>query len=313
MAESGRIEKLRAALTGEEGRIVITGHDTPDVDSVISCVMMCALLDHLGLASRIALPTRADNQVRRVLPRFGIDPDAMCGEIAAEDALVLVDHHQAAHPGRVLAVIDHHPTANPPRAPYVQIEQAGACAAMIYHLMEEARCPDLARWKKLGVAALYLDTLALRSPKISQEEAAWAAREAKSLGLDTAWLTREGLNLRDMSAPAEKLAMGGKKVYDFPGGRVISTHVQTDEMTDGKLEEILRAVREALDKSGADLWVFLHHDPVALRTTEFDLTPDGGMRVIRYDGLASRGKDVMPRVERELEESLKDREERKTP
>lgn len=303
MEQGERIRALRDALAGETGRIAVTGHDAPDVDSVISCVMLRALLAHLGIAAQAVLPTRADAQARRVLPRLGIEPDALRGELREGDALVLVDHHQAAHPGRVAAVIDHHPTANPPQAAYVLIEQSGACAAILCRLMREAGQPDMERWETLATVALYLDTLALRSPKILPEEAAWAARRAQSLGLDTAWLTREGLGLRDMSAPARELALTGQKSYDFPGGRVISTYVQTDAMTQEKLEAILCAVREELARSGAALWVFLHHDPVALRTVEFDLTPDGATRVIRYGGLASRGKDVMPRVEREMSET----------
>lgn len=300
MEQGGRISGLLSALSGEMGRIAITGHDAPDVDSVISCAMMRALLSRLGIAAQAVLPTRADEQARRVLPRFGIDPDAMRGELQESDTLVLVDHNRSAHPGRVAAVIDHHLTANPPRAAYVQIEQAGACAAIICRLMHEAGQPDMERWEALTAAALYLDALALRSPKILPEEAAWAARKAESFGLDTAFLTREGLGLRDMSAPAQELAQIGKKTYDFPGGRVVSTYVQTDEMTREKLEGILGVVREELTRSGASLWVFLHHDPIALRSVEFDLTPDGELKVIRYDGLVSRGKDVMPRVEREM-------------
>ena len=59
-------------------------------------------------------------------------------------------------------------------------------------------------------------------------------------------------------------------------------------------------------ESGAALWVFLHQDPVAMRTTEFDLFADGRERRIDYDFLASRGKNVMPRVERELTAGGKD-------
>lgn len=306
METGGRIRALAGAMEGARGSIVITGHDTPDVDSVISCVMMRALLAHMGIRAQVALPTRADGQVRRVLPRFGIDADAMRAETAEGDTLVLVDHHRTAHPGRVAAVVDHHPTMNPPDAPYVQIEPSGACAALVYRLMREAGMPEDEGWKALTVAALYLDTLALRSPKIRPEEAEWASREARHMGMDVPWLTREGLGLRDMSAPAEELALTGKKTYAFPGGRVVSTYVQTDAMTPEKLSAILEAVRAALAREDARLWVFLHHDPVAMRSVEYDLTPDGGMRVLRYEGLVSRGRDVMPRVEREMSEGRRE-------
>ena len=62
----------------------------------------------------------------------------------------------------------------------------------------------------------------------------------------------------------------------------------------------LAEVRAALEESGAARWDFLVQDPVRARTEEIDLTPDGKMERIGYDFLASRGKNIMPRVEREI-------------
>ena len=104
----------------------------------------------------------------------------------------------------------------------------------------------------------------------------------------------------DMRLPARELAMLGKKVYIFGTKRVLSTYVQTDAMTQEKLDAILDVLREEIVRERADLWVFLWHDPVRLRSTEVDLTPDGTVRTIPYDYLASRGRDVMPRVEHEM-------------
>ena len=52
----------------------------------------------------------------------------------------------------------------------------------------------------------------------------------------------------------------------------------------------------------AALWVYLVHDPVRMRSVQYDLLPDGSVKTTRYDYLASRGKDVMPRVERAVRE-----------
>ena len=46
--------------------------------------------------------------------------------------------------------------------------------------------------------------------------------------------------------------------------------------------------------------MYLVHDPVRMRSTEYDLAPDGSVKTIEYDYLASRGKDVMPRIERAM-------------
>lgn len=299
---SERTERLRALLdaAAKASRIVITGHDAPDVDSMAACVLMRRLLAHWGVPCEIVLSTRADAQSRRVMPRFGVNPDDYLGETQDTDALVLVDHHQPLHAGRVIACIDHHPTDFPPAYPYVQIGESGACAAMVLALMEEAGVPAAREDRELAVTALYLDTIALRSTKIPPKEAAWGRAQAEALGLDMDFLMREGMRLRDMSAPAAELCMLGKKRYDFGGRRVLSTYVQTHDIPPGKLEEMLGVLWEEIAREGASMWVFLVHDPVAGYSVEYDIMPDGGVSEYKYDVLASRGKDVMPRVERML-------------
>lgn len=298
---SERTEGLRALCraAAKRGRIVITGHDRADVDSVASCVLMQRLLSAWGIPSAIVL-FEPDKQSRRVMARFGVDVGSLTGETADGDSLILVDHHQTAHAGHVIACVDHHPTDYPPDFPYVQLEGSGACAVMILHLMREASVEPAPEDERLAITALYLDTIALRSAKITKEEAAWGEKEARRLGLDEQWLRREGMGLRDMTLPPRELAMLGRKAYQFGGYRVLSTYVQTDAMTREKLDAILSVLREELQSEGAALWVYLVHDPVRMRSTEYDLTPDGGLNVIEYDFLASRGKDVMPRVEREM-------------
>ena len=295
-----RAKALLAALAGGTGEIAILGHDNPDMDSLLSCVLMERLLCFWGFSPRIVLHTPADGQCRRLMPQLGFDPESWRGETKPCDRLILVDHHTAQHAGRVIAVVDHHQTDYPPDAPYVQIEPSGACAAMIYRLMLEAGMDDAPENESLAVMALYLDSVALRSTKIRPEEAAWAKARAGELALDEAWLIREGLGLQDMRLPTTMLAMTGKKRFIFGEKVVFSSYVQTNEMTDARLCALLDCVRGELAQTGADLWVFLHHDPDAMRSVEYDLWPGAGMDTIDYGRLVSRGKDVMPRVEREM-------------
>ena len=290
---------LYAALEGG-GEIAILGHDNPDMDSLLSCVLMQRLLFFWGFPSRIVLHTPADGQCRRLMPQMGFDIARWRGKTGPGDRLILVDHHEKQHEGQVVAIVDHHPTAYPPNAPYVQLEPSGACAAMVYRLMLEAGMEADADNEALAVSALYLDSVALRSTKILPQEAAWAKERACALGLDLAWLTREGLGLQDMRLPVEILAMTGKKRFQFSGRLVCSSYVQTNEMTSERLCALLDCVRTALKEEGAALWVFLHHDPDAMRSMEYDLFADGTMETIDYGRLVSRGKDIMPRVEERM-------------
>jgi len=294
---SERTKTLRMLLEKAAGRIVVTGHDGADVDSVISCVLVQRLLERWHIPCDIAL-SAPDGQSRRVMKRFGIDVSALEGATRDGDCLILVDHHQSMRPGCVLACIDHHPTDYPPAYSYVQIEGSGACAVMVLHLMQEAGMSVAPEDERLAITALYLDTIALRSAKITKEEAVWGEREAGRLGLDEGWLRREGMGLMDMSLSADKLAMLGKKRFTYGEKTVISSYVQTDAMTEEKLDAILAVLREAIAAEQADLWVFLVHDPVKMRSVQVNLRPNGTRETIRYDFLASRGRDVMPRVER---------------
>ena len=296
-----KAEKLRAVLEAAagSGRIAVTGHSGADVDSVISCVLMQRLLAHWQIPCDIAIHT-PDQQSRRVLARFGIDVQALEGSTQEGDFLILVDCHQTQTPGTVIACVDHHPTDYPPDYPFVLIEGSGACAVMVLRLMQEAGASVTLEDERLAITALYLDTIALKSTKTSREEAAWGESEATRLGLDESWLKQEGMGLMDMSLPAERLAMLGKKRFAYGDKTILSTYVQTDAMTQEKLEEIFAVLRGAIVREQADLWVFLVHDPMKMRSTQYNLTPDGAVEMIPYDCLASRGKDVMPRVERAM-------------
>lgn len=299
-----KAKKLKAVLSSAaaHGRLVITGHDTPDVDSVVSSALMLSLCRAWDIPAQVVFPTRADEQSRRVLLRFGIDPDDWRGETSESDRLVLVDHHQALHAGVVCACIDHHPTAYPPECDFVWIKPTGACALMVVRLMEEAGVQPTRKQTEMTVCALYLDTIALRSVKIAPEEVAWARTQAKALGMDESWLEREGMNLADMARPVSELAMEGKKVYDFGGKRVASSYVQTDAMTPDILQAILNEVRAAIVREKVCLWVFLVHDPRRGCSERYDVAPDGTIREKHYDALTSRGKVVMPEVEAMLME-----------
>lgn len=299
---SERTDALRRALSdgARRGRLAILGHDGPDFDALASCTLLRDLCASWGIEAEIVLPTRADEQARRMLPRFGLNPERWRGETSPEDALALVDHHATQRPGRVAACIDHHPTEHPPACPFALIEPSGACASILLRLMCEAGMTPSREQEALAVAALYLDTIALRSTKITPGEAAWARAGAKRLGLDEARLNEEGMHLQDMRLPPEKLAMLGKKAYLFGGRRVLSSYVQTNAMTPDTLDAILGVLRAAVRAESAALWVFLVHDPEAGRSTEYDVAADASVTRIGYDRLISRGSDVMPRVERAL-------------
>ena len=83
-------------------------------------------------------------------------------------------------------------------------------------------------------------------------------------------------------------------------GITLAVTAPAGDDTPALLERILAVLRAQVRESGACLWVYLVHDPVNLRSVRYDVTPDGQAAVTRYDTLVSRGKTVMPQVERKL-------------
>lgn len=304
-----RAQRLHQVCAEAVGRIVLTGHDHADVDSVISCLLMRRLLGAWGMDAAVVLPGGSDGQSARVLAGFGIDTAPLAGEIGPGDCLILLDHHQPLHGGRVIACIDHHPTDMPVEYAYVQIEPRGACALQVLDLMREAGIAMDAQDERLAVTALWLDTVALRSAKISKEEADWGRDRARALGLNMDMLEREGLGLADLTRPPEWLAMQSKKTYIFSGRRVCSTMIQAHGMEEAQIEAILDVLRRAAAQEGADLWVYLASDPIAMRSVRYDIAPGGCIKRIPYDFLASRGKNVMPDVERRMAKENKQEED----
>lgn len=298
-----RAQALRAALQNVTGRICLLGHDNPDMDSLLSCVLMQRLLAFWGMPAQIVLPTQADEQCRQLMPKLGFDLEAWRGQTHADDALILVDHHAPQHEGTLATVIDHHPTDFPPDAPFVWLAHSGACAAMVYRLMQEAGMPVTREDEAMAVSALYLDTLALRSTKIRPEEVLWARERAAALGLDIPFLEREGLGLQDPALPADVLAMTGKKRFVFGKKVVFSSYVQFEGMPPELMDALLLTLKAALAANGADLWAFLYQNPIAMNSVEYDIWPDGAVDVIDHGRLLSRGKDVMPRIERRMREN----------
>lgn len=299
---SRRTDSLKLALLAAPKPLVITGHDAPDVDSLLSCLMAQHLCERWQIPVRIVIPTIPDTQTLRVLSQMGFDASSMRGGILPTDSVILVDHHAPLRPCHVVAVLDHHPTDFPPDYPHVTIEPCGACAALIARMIEEAGFSLTQEERILAVVALYLDTMALRSSKVLPEEIRWAEENAQALRLDMDWLTREGLDLQDMSLPDEEIALLGKKVFHYGGKKVISTYVQTDDLPENRLAVLLSVLRKEMRRENAARWVFVIQDPVRMRTMEIDLSPDGTENHYQYSRLVSRGKDIMPRVEREMQQ-----------
>ena len=95
-----------------EGPIYVTGHRSPDADTVGSSIACAALLRELGYDARPVVLGQINNETKYILEAAGLDaPEVL--EDAAECNMVLVDHSEYTHSAEglrdatILSIIDH--------------------------------------------------------------------------------------------------------------------------------------------------------------------------------------------------------------
>ena len=111
-----RIRINRSELDGLgkiDGPIYVTGHKSPDADTVGSSIAYAALLRELGYDARPVVLDQINNETRYILEAAGLDEPEIL-EDASGCNMVLVDHSEYTHSAEgledatILSIIDHH-------------------------------------------------------------------------------------------------------------------------------------------------------------------------------------------------------------
>lgn len=286
------------------GKIVVTGHDLPDNDSIISSVMLRYLLSKAGVESSVKFGTRPDNVTLRDATELELLGGISFDGFDKDDLLVLVDHHVCFYDNRVIACVDHHTT--PPEAcfDFNLVVKASSCGRVIYDMAEAHGLSD-DFLEGLGITSVYLDTQSCKSPKFNQSDLPWLADGVKRLMLDEKKLIKMGFCICDIADGAEVLSGYGLKRYPFGEKLGASTCVQIDIEKEGEwnlvIDEIVKILKKRMNDEGVFLWAFVVNKPEIARSDIYFICPDGSVKVERLDRVASRSRDVIPVVKAEAE------------
>lgn len=289
-------------VLSNKGKIYCIGHDQIDVDAFISGLLASKLFNFLGFDSEfIILQPVTQNETYTILKSL-TNIEMKDYENTIEDSkrtLFLVDHYETSHAGTVIGCIDHHPTLKNNTYPFSYSRPATASAYMLYELMQAANYPLTAEEAKYIVLAMLVDTVGFKSSKTNIEEVKIAKELSRQYGLNYELLEKSSFCLTPIDTmTAEEIVLNGLKKYNFNGHNVWASYIQVYGMPSEQIiRRWLKDIEISIISSTLEMFVFIVFDLQGNKTYEYTICKNYYQHII-YDGILSRGKDIMPRVER---------------
>ena len=100
-----------------EGTIYLTGHKSPDMDTVGSSIAAAAMLRELGYDAQAVVLGPINSETEYVLKAAGVEIPPIMEDLSGQN-MILLDHNEYLLSGagledaRILAIIDHHGAGN---------------------------------------------------------------------------------------------------------------------------------------------------------------------------------------------------------
>lgn len=252
----------------------ITGHKSPDTDSIASALVMADLEKNLGNTNEI-IPCRLgdlNKETEYVLNYFNVEAPKLVDSVAEADEVILVDHNSFAQSAsdiasaKIVKVIDHHcisdfETAEPL---FYMAEPVGCTCTILYELYRVNNIQVSSACAGLMLSAIISDTLLFKSPTCTMKDKEAAEELAKisdidinSYGLD---MLKAGTDLSSFTA--DELINIDSKEFSANGYKFQVAQVNTVDI-DAVLEnqaDIETAMNNYISSSGLDMFMFVITD-----------------------------------------------------
>lgn len=298
-----KLKELEGVLKSYN-KITILGHDNIDVDAFLSGILLSRLLDYLNIKNEfLILEEIKEGETYQIIKElFNIDlMDYYSREEEVSRKLFLADHYETSHLGEVVACLDHHPTAKTIEYPFYSCRISCATAYLVYELMQEAKYPLSTEEAKMILSAMMVDTVCFRNTKTIKSEVEESKRLAEKFKLDYDGIEKICLCLTKVDGVSiDTIIENGYKNYDFCGNRVKSSYVQIYKMVDKEtISTWLEYIQKKIKENELDMWIFIIYELQHTKTYEYHVLKES-VEVIVSQGILSRGKDIIPRIEEKL-------------
>ncbi len=299
----------------------ITGHKSPDTDSIASSLVMANLEKKLGNTNEI-IACRLGNlnkETEYVLNHFKVQAPVLIESVAEADEVILVDHNSFAESApdiadaKISKVIDHHrisgfETSEPL---FYMAEPVGCTCTILYELYKTNNIEIEPVYAGLMLSAIISDSLLFKSPtctpkdvKAAEELATICNTDINSYGLD---MLKAGTDLS--SYTSEELINIDSKEVSANGYKIQIAQVNTIDIDSvlKKKSEIETAMNNLISSKGLDLFLFAITDILNCNSTAivlgnkissvekaFNVTIENNL--VFLPGVVSRKKQIIPPI-----------------
>ena len=288
-------------------KYIILGHQNPDVDSVLSGVLLERILNRNTKSKNfkyIIPDDEVDDITKKVAKDLGINVDDYKEKnIDPEDKLILVDHYEETrYNNPITAIFDHHPPTSDYKPTlthaYYNLRSCSTTTVLLRlledYIIEEDFLPIL-------VAAI-VDTVSFKSTKTNQDEVKLLKEKCEKYHVNLDDYLDIGLCLNDLD-DLNSVYLYGLKKYTLQGKKVESSYIQIKDV-DGnkdKIEAIFNLLKNYIAENNIDVFMFIVHDMDKFKSTAYEISKDG-IEKTEYDKYTSRGNVIIPDLDKKLAE-----------
>ena len=241
--------------------IFVTGHKSPDTDSICSAISYAALKSAQGQTATAICAGQANKETTFALETFGFQHPQIVNnfsEVVKEgDDVILVDHNESKKiiDGKenvtIIEVVDHHrfgdfETDSPI---YIRVEPVGCTGTIVTKLYEEAGLEIPKNIAGLLMSAIISDTVLFRSPTCTEQDKAAVKKLSAIAGVDYETygmdMLKAGADISDLSN--EQIVRTDMKEFSEAGQTISIAQISVMDTTDvlAKQAELVAAL-EAL-------------------------------------------------------------------
>lgn len=299
----------------------ITGHKSPDTDSIMSALVMANLEKNLGNTNEI-IPCRLGNlnkETEYILNYFKVEAPKLIDSVKGADEVILVDHNSFLESApditsaKISKVVDHHRISNfETKEPlFYMAEPIGCTCTILYELYRMNNIQIDKTYASLMLSAIISDSLLFKSPtctpkdiKAAEELAKIADIDINTYGLE---MLKAGTDLSSFSA-SELISIDSKE-FNASGTKFEVSQVNTidiDSVLKNK-SEIEMVINSLISEKGLDLFMFVITDILNCNSKAivlgnkssvvekiYNITIDDNIAFL--SGVVSRKKQIVPQI-----------------